>query len=77
MKYFNGYSMNTCWLEKLTDYVVKHCNCKDFFMPGKIDIHDIRHCNGLTIFVTQTSLSMIFLNGNDYVGVARFLKLLQ
>jgi len=26
--------MHTCWLEQLTNYVYKHCKCKDFFMPG-------------------------------------------
>lgn len=38
LKYFNGYSMHTCWLEQLTDYVDTLCGCKDFFMPGKIPI---------------------------------------
>lgn len=35
LKYFEEYSMNTCWLEQLTDYVTEICQCKDFFMPGK------------------------------------------
>eukprot|EP00112_Aurelia_sp_Birch-Aquarium-sp1_P001930 Seg1212.4 transcript_id=Seg1212.4/GoldUCD/mRNA.D3Y31 product="Acid-sensing ion channel 3" protein_id=Seg1212.4/GoldUCD/D3Y31 len=34
LKYFSGYSMHLCWLEKLTDHVVKECGCKDWFMPG-------------------------------------------
>ena len=34
LKYFKGYSMHLCWLEKLTDHVVSLCNCKDWFMPG-------------------------------------------
>ncbi|NP_001296594.1 acid-sensing ion channel 1-like isoform X1 [Hydra vulgaris] len=38
LKYFDSYSMHTCWLEQLTDYVYKTCNCKDYFMPGDIPI---------------------------------------
>eukprot|EP00795_Rhopilema_esculentum_P012244 gene12244-2879_t len=34
LKYFKGYSRNLCWLEQLTDDVVGHCGCKDWFMPG-------------------------------------------
>jgi len=34
LKYFDHYSENTCWLERLTDYVVSKCHCKDGFMPG-------------------------------------------
>ncbi|XP_065648616.1 acid-sensing ion channel 1C [Hydra vulgaris] len=34
LKYFDHYSTNTCWLERLTDHVVTNCNCKDSFMPG-------------------------------------------
>ena len=35
LKYFNDYSENACWVERLTDYVVSKCNCKDGFMPGE------------------------------------------
>lgn len=38
LNYFKGYSMHTCWLEQLTDYVDKMCKCKDFFMPGNMPI---------------------------------------
>lgn len=38
LKYFDGYSMNLCWLEQLTDFVEHKCGCKDFFMPGQIPI---------------------------------------
>ncbi|NP_001296656.1 acid-sensing ion channel 1-like [Hydra vulgaris] len=38
LKYFDSYSMHTCWLEQLTDHVYKICKCKDFFMPGEIKV---------------------------------------
>nr|CAL36112.1 hydra Na channel 3 [Hydra vulgaris] len=38
LKYFDSYSMHTCWLEQLTDHVYKVCKCKDVFMPGDIPI---------------------------------------
>ncbi|XP_047135886.1 acid-sensing ion channel 1 isoform X1 [Hydra vulgaris] len=38
LKYFDSYSLDTCWLEQLTDHVHSVCKCKDFFMPGDIPI---------------------------------------
>eukprot|EP00794_Sanderia_malayensis_P005607 gene5607-6297_t len=42
LNYFKGYSMHLCWLEKLTDYVVGHCGCKDWFMPGNYDVCSLK-----------------------------------
>ncbi|NP_001296667.1 acid-sensing ion channel 1-like [Hydra vulgaris] len=47
LKYFDRYSMHTCWLEQLTDYVNKMCHCKDFFMPGNIpycSLPELQNC---------------------------------
>ncbi|XP_057307249.1 acid-sensing ion channel 1C-like [Hydractinia symbiolongicarpus] len=47
LKYFRHYSKNTCWLERLTDYLVEKCRCKDGFMPGNArvcSIHELQTC---------------------------------
>ncbi|EDO48656.1 predicted protein [Nematostella vectensis] len=33
LKYFNSYSKSKCFLDKLTQYVVTLCGCRDWFMP--------------------------------------------
>ncbi|XP_032222094.2 acid-sensing ion channel 1B [Nematostella vectensis] len=35
LKYFNSYSKSKCFLDKLTQYVVTLCGCRDWFMPGE------------------------------------------
>ena len=34
LKYFTKYSMDSCWIEQLTSYIVRKCACKAPFMPG-------------------------------------------
>ena len=41
LKYFNGYSIDLCWLELLTKYCESKCGCKDHFMPGKICLREV------------------------------------
>ena len=45
LKYFKEYSIDTCWLEQLTNFVMKKCKCKDTFMPGD----EIPVCDGTTM----------------------------
>jgi len=34
LRFFDSYSKSKCFLDKLTRYVVKQCQCRDWFMPG-------------------------------------------
>ncbi|KAK3748780.1 hypothetical protein QZH41_013516 [Actinostola sp. cb2023] len=42
LKYFTKYSSSNCYLELLTDYVVKMCHCRIWFMP---DVSNALNCS--------------------------------
>jgi len=47
LRFFDSYSKSKCFLDKLTRYVVKQCQCRDWFMPGKFFLYTVR---SLTFF---------------------------
>ncbi|XP_070559988.1 acid-sensing ion channel 2-like [Ptychodera flava] len=55
LKYYEKYSRNACRMECSTDFIVKTCGCKMFYMPGNIPICDLE----TSYYCSRAALAMV------------------